>query len=75
MIKSNDRLAQTMQSIIIVILYSQIINVNNISIAWLSIVCISVYISISVQSNLMVMPFEFHINKLKYKSCVIPGYL
>ncbi len=37
-IKSNDLLAfinQTLQIITIVILYSQIINVNNISIAWL----------------------------------------
>ncbi len=34
-IKSNDRFNQTMQIIITVILYSQIINVNNISIAWL----------------------------------------
>ncbi len=35
-IKYNDRLHQTMQIIIIiVILYSQMIKVNNISIAWL----------------------------------------
>ncbi len=53
----------TVQIIIIVILFSQIINVNNISIAWLSIVCISMQISISVQSNLIVIPFQFHINK------------
>jgi len=33
--KSNDRLARITQIIIIVILCSQIVNVNNISIAWL----------------------------------------
>ncbi len=55
-IKTNDRLAHVTSNraiIIIVILYSQLINVNNISIAWQSIVCISVQILISVQSKLL----------------------
>ncbi len=41
---------QTMQITIIVILFCQIVNVNNISIAWLCVY--SMWIKISVQSNL-----------------------
>ncbi len=48
---------QTEKIIIIVILYSQIINVNKISIAWLWVQCVLACIYIFVQSNLIVMPF------------------
>ncbi len=51
-----------MQIIIIVILYSQIINVHNI----MGIVCINMYISISVQSNLIV---EVHYRSILIDLC------